>query len=605
MKFIPSLVILSMVASAVNAQQTTVPRTPPAAPAPVPSVTAPASPTAPTPAPSPAKAPRAYILPDDFGVTIDGMRFIDKEAIRESVERARVDADRYRYDAERIAQEMKVRSSDFAWEARIAGEKARGDAMQALETLKFNNLGGQFAPLAELSSIGVTAATNFGTAIAKVSGDGFGAAYAYAPGQSRWEWGQDPDPADSLWRVAYDAMNRGEYRRSADLFAQLQTRFPKSTRVSASAYNEAYMRYRIGSLDELKSSLRILTDKGRFTSTSTQFNNELSIMTTRVRGALAARGDAEQARIVANEARQSGGCDREDMQVRSEALSALANSDMNAAAPMLRRVLDKKDPCSLDLRRRALSILLRRADTAATSAAISVAKNADETLELRLDAIRYLSRLPGDNALSTLEDLLRTSTDRDVQRTAVSALASSENSRARSAVRAIIERNDVSEELRSEALNSFSKDRSSADDAVYIRNLYPKLQSERLKTAVISAMSRIGGAENDQFLLTLAKNQGESSELRGSAISRLSRSTSTVSTAEFAKLYDAAESRYLRSQIVNALASRKEPEALDKLIEILKTSTDTNIRNQVVGILGRHPDPKAKQALADFMSRPL
>ena len=139
----------------------------------------------------------------------------------------------------------------------------------------------------------------------------------------------------------------------------MQTKYPKSTRISRAAYNEALMRYKLGTTEELKSALRVLTDKSKVSATSGDFNSEINNLTMRVRGTLAQRGDAEQQRIVSQEA-QKGGCDREEMQVQYEALSAMASADMNAAMPTLRKVLNKKDPCTLDLRRNALRILLRR-----------------------------------------------------------------------------------------------------------------------------------------------------------------------------------------------------------------------------------------------------
>lgn len=594
MKFIPSLVAVVLCAASASAQQTTtrpVPATPPVAPTPT---------TKPVPAPQPARAPRAVIVGGDCCY---GGLYIDGERIRD--------------DAERMAREAMDRSFDAQQRGFEAAQRAQEAAERAMERASRDmdhrlgyaySIGTDFAPLARLSSdfatniTGQVAAT-VGTAFNGAFSNNFNTNMALAPiAQSSWGWSQDQDPADSLYNVARDAMNRGEYRRSAELFNQVQSKYPRSNRLSAAAYYEAFMRYRIGSTDELKSALRILTEKAPNAGSSSSVNQEIGMLTTRVRGALAARGDSEQARIVAQEA-QKGGCDREDMQIRAEALSALAQSDQNAATPMLRNVLNKKDPCSLDLRRRALSILLRRADTAATSAAISVAKNADETLELRVDAVNYLSRLPGDNALSTLEDLLRTSNEREVQRAAVRSLANTENTRARSAVRMIIERNDVSEELRSEALNTFSKDRNAPEDAAYLRNLFPKMQSEKLKMSVLNAVARMGGADNDQFLLGIARNTGESSEVRSSAISRLARSTSTINVADLARLYDAAESRSMRVQVVSALGQRKEPEALDKLLDILKTGTDTNIKSQIINTLSRNPDPKAKQALLDWAGR--
>ncbi|MEO7363340.1 MAG: HEAT repeat domain-containing protein, partial [Gemmatimonadaceae bacterium] len=568
------------------------PATPPAAPVPAPAPT-------PAPTPAPARAPRATTINGDWG--FGSSIYIDGARLRDDAERmARAAMDRS-FDAEQ-------RGFDASQRVFEATERAQGAAERAMARVNRDfdfsgltgNLSSSLAPLARVYS---DFSANFSGTIASNINSAFSTNMSFAPiAQSSWGWSRDQDPADSLYNVARDAMNRGEYRRSAETFMQVQNKYPKSTRIPAAAYYEAFMRYRIGSTEELKSALRILTEKAPSSNSSSSVNQEISMLTTRVRGALASRGDAEQARIVAQEA-QKGGCDREDMQIRAEALSALAQSDLNAATPMLRNVLNKKDPCSLDLRRRALSILLRRADTAATSAAISVAKNTDETLELRVDAVNYLSRLPGDNALATLEELLRTSNEREVQRAAVRSLANTENTRARSAIRMIIERNDVSEELRSEALSTFSKDRNSADDATYLRSLFPKMQSEKLKISVLNAVSRMGGADNDQFLLSVARNTGESSEVRSSAISRLSRSTASVNVSDLAKLYDAAESRSMRMQVVSALGQRKEPEALDKLLDILKTGTDNNIKSQIINTLSRNPDPKAKAALLDWAGR--
>lgn len=420
------------------------------------------------------------------------------------------------------------------------------------------------------------------------------------------QWQQDTDPADSLYRVAYDAMNRGEWRRAADMFAQVSSKYPKSRRIMAATYYEAFMHYRIGTTEELRTAMRVLSDRSKLVSVSNNSNSsatqqEINSLTTRIRGALAARGDADAARQLGADAQKSG-CDNEDVQVKSEALSALAQADMAAATPMLKRVLEKRDPCLLELRRRSLSILLRRGDTAATTAAISVAKASDEAVELRTDAVSYLSRLPGENAINTLEELLRNSTDADVQRAAVRALSNTENTRARQTLRTLIERTDVSEKLRVEAVNAMERDATNGrtDDATYLRGVYSKLQSERLKIAAVSVISRAPGAENEQFVLRVARDLGESSDVRAGAISRMYRMPG-ISIAEIGKLYDAAESRSIREQLINVMSQRKEPEAVDKLIDIVKTGTDPRLKSQAMNALIRKDDPRAKKLLADIV----
>lgn len=425
--------------------------------------------------------------------------------------------------------------------------------------------------------------------------------FAYSP-----QWQQDADPADSLYRVAYDAMNRGEWRRAADMFAQVSSKYPKSRRIMAATYYEAFMHYRIGTTEELQTALRVLNDRSKLAATnnvsnSTTTQQEIASLTTRIRGALAARGDTEAARQLGADAQKSG-CDSEDVQVKSEALSALAQADAAAATPMLKRVLEKRDPCLLELRRRSLSILLRRGDTAATSAAISVARATDEALSLRTDAVSYLSRLPGDNAISTLEELLRNSTDADVQRAAIRALSNTENARARQTLRALIERNDVSERLREEAVNTMDRSNGTGrpEDATYLRGVYSKLQPERVKIAALSAISRVPGAENEQFVLRVARDPSESSEVRAGAVSRMYRIPG-ISISDISKLYDAAESRSLREQLISVLSQRKEPETIDKLIEIVKTGTDPRLKSQAMNALIKKDDPRAKKLLSEIV----
>ena len=68
--------------------------------------------------------------------------------------------------------------------------------------------------------------------------------------------------------------------------------------------------------------------------------------------------------------------------------------------------------------------------------------------------------------------MLRTEQDEHIQRAAVRALTSSDNPRARSSMRALIDRKDAPINLRIEAINSFNSERATTDDAAYLRGLY-------------------------------------------------------------------------------------------------------------------------------------
>ena len=73
-------------------------------------------------------------------------------------------------------------------------------------------------------------------------------------------WAQQ-DPADSLYRVAREALNRGEYRRGAQLFSEIHKKYPRSQYAVHSAYWEAFARYRVGGTDDLKEALKILEER--------------------------------------------------------------------------------------------------------------------------------------------------------------------------------------------------------------------------------------------------------------------------------------------------------------------------------------------------------
>ena len=104
----------------------------------------------------------------------------------------------------------------------------------------------------------------------------------------------------------------------------------------------------------------------------------------------------------------------------------------------------------------------------------------------------------------------------------------------------------------------------------------------------------MGGPENDKWVLSIAQNQNEPSQLRSMAISRLIRSN--ISIADLNKLYDSADSYNVRSQIINVLANRKEPEATDKLIDIVKNGTVVQLRTQAINALTRKNDPRSVAA---------
>ena len=424
------------------------------------------------------------------------------------------------------------------------------------------------------------------------------------------------DPADSLYRIAHDLLARGEYGRSAQMFKDIAQKYPKSAYADDLPYYEAWARYKIGTTDELRNAAKLLEPRAskligvvNANSSNAQYygfngrrrtsEGDVVGLYLRVNSALAQRGDRGAADIVSKVAQTgSNVCDPDERQIRIEAMGALSNMEPAQALPIIRNVLNKKDECNVEVRKRAIFMLGRRGDAEAAGIIASTAKS-DPSASVRAEAISWLPKLQGDAGVNMLEEILRTEQDQDIQRSVVRTLTSSDNARARSSMRALIDRKDAPINLRIEAVNSFNNDRATNDDAAYLRSLYSRADDDRLKNAVISAVARIGGSENDQWVLNLAKNQNEPSQFRATAISRLMRSNMPVS--DLIKLYDASESYDIRNRIVSALENRKETEAADKLYDIVRTSTVRDIKIQAFNALMRRKDPRSTQLLNDIL----
>ncbi len=627
--------------SAVGAAQE--PPTPPARPVPAPAPTP--RPEAPV-APAPSARPAAPVPFRDFDYEIDRDRVreierqaqemareasrIDQEQVREITRRAdemareavRIDQQQIRemarVDAERFAPMARDMARDFAPMAR---DMARDFAPMAAAAPYIAPM----PPMPPMPAMAPMAAPfiNFG-----------GRDFTDRPVPAPWIQG---DPADSVYHIARDALNNGDYGRAARLFNDVVQKYgSKSQLTEASQYFEALARYKIGTTDELHQASKILKPMvaklpARATTTTTSngesgltpvrvgigqgcggysctivsnirngfSDSEVAALYTRVNGALAQRGDAE-AQAELNRVIQPGAvCDREDQDVKAEAFNALFRMDAATWLPAVRKVLERKDECSASLRRSVVFIIGGKPDTETGNLLIGVAKS-DPNIEVRMAAINFLGRLPGDAGLAALDDLLKNDQDERIQRAAIRALNASDNARARTGMRSLIDRKDAPMNLRIEAINSFSSDRTTTDDAAYLRGLYPRAENDQMKEAILNTVSRIGGAENDAFVLAVAKNPNESSRLRSAALSRLSRSP-TVTTADLGKIYDAADSYDVRARIVQILGNRKDAESADKLIDIAKTSTVPSIKKEAIQAITRRNDPRATQLLNDII----
>jgi HEAT repeat protein len=412
------------------------------------------------------------------------------------------------------------------------------------------------------------------------------------------------DPADSLYRLAREAMSRGDYKRAAEIFHRIPARYPQSAYAGQALYYEAYSLYRSGGDDELSTARDRLNElKQRYPAIA---KSDGAVLLTRVCGELAKRGDEACAVDIERTAQKDppaqGGksCPDEDDENddRIAALNALLQMDADRAMPILKKVLERRDPCSAGLRRKALFLVSQKRTDETANILMSAARN-DPDPEVREKAVFWLSQVPGSTPL--LEEILKGNADENIKEQALFALSQQNDPRAAQILRDFAARESESEELRDKAIFWLGQ-RRSTENTEFLRNLYSRIKNQDLREKVLFSLSQQRGAGNEQWLMNIAVDPKEDIELRKKALFWAGQSG--VAIPELARLYDRMAESEMKEAIIFSLSQRQSDRAaIDKMFDIAKTEKDPELRKKAIFWLGQSHDPRVQQFLMDLINR--
>ena len=423
------------------------------------------------------------------------------------------------------------------------------------------------------------------------------------------------DPVDSLYRVAREALNRGQYRRAVELFAELVRRHPKSGYAGDALYWQAFSLYREGGNDNLRAALnRLEAQKSGYPKAATR--GDADALATRIRGVLAGQGDGAAAERVIRQAEAAAqppsppqppqppsprahgpDCD-DDADTKLAALNALLQMDADRAMPLLTKVLARRDPGSVCLRRKAVFLVAQK-HTDETEATLLASIRDDPDQEVRGQAVFWLSQVQGPRVVGILDSIIRSSGDPELRDRAVFALSQQKDPRAVDALRAIAERKENPREIREKAI--FWLGQSKGSGSGYLKSLYERLEDDELKQKVIFAVSQSGEPENTPWLLGLARDTRSGIEVRKSAIFWVSQRRGATA-AELGTLYGSLKEPELKEQAVFALSQVKDPGAFDQLATIARKDPDPEMRKKALFWIGQSKDPRAADLLEQMLN---
>lgn len=410
-----------------------------------------------------------------------------------------------------------------------------------------------------------------------------------------------PDQVDSAYLQAREALNRGDFRRAAGLFARVAERNPDGPQAADATYWRAFALYRAGSTSELRNARRLLaTHKERWPNASTR--SEADALAVRIDGQLARGGDERSAGRVAAQADSVARRDcpkGDDEDLRVEALNALMQMDAERAMPVLKQVLARRDPCSVALRRKAMFILSqqRSADVAAI---MLNSVRTDPDAEVREQGVFWLGQVRSEQALAALDSIARRGQDPALREKAVFALSQQRDPRAWATIRAIAEDTTQSNELREKAIFWIGQTRS-AENAQYLKALFARTRSDELRDKIMFSLSQMRGEGNDEWLLAIASDRQYSVEVRKQAL--FSAGQNRASAAAMVALYDKLDERELKEQLIWVMSERREAVTTDKVIAIAKGDRDVELRRKAIFWLGQSRDPRVQQLLLDIINQ--
>ena len=232
----------------------------------------------------------------------------------------------------------------------------------------------------------------------------------------------------------------------------------------------------------------------------------------------------------------------------------------------------------------------------------TLARDDRDNQQLRQQALSELMRIDAGAGYTAIEELASGTNDPWLAGAATKALASSGDPRARTFLRRAAGRSDLPSEAQIAAIQGLGGEYGSAADATFLRDLYPRLTSDRAREATLNAVASIGGSANARWLLNLARGDTGGVRLRRHAISLADRAGAAVT--DLIALYDDVGDSEVRAAVIDALARDGSRAAVDKLLAIAREDTQVNQRRRAISALGKFDDARVREALRGLVERP-
>ena len=421
---------------------------------------------------------------------------------------------------------------------------------------------------------------------------------------------RDTAASDSLFRAARALLDNREYRRAVSAFASLADRYPSTTRAGDALYWQAWALFHLGNDNSSKSDLAkaqdVLSQFNQNYGKNTQMANDATDLYTQIRAAQAKLGDADAASDLAGRAdrlRTQAACtgSRADDEMRMAALDGLLSMNSEDAIPILEAVLKQRDPCRVELRKRAVFMIAQKRGSSVVSTLLDVARN-DPSTDVRGDAIFWLGSSRAEQAIPALDSVIFQSKDDEIRKKAIFAVSQQRSDRARQTLQRVAQDEKLPDDIRGDAI--FWLGQSGSADLEFFKTLFKTTRSTELRSRLLNgvATGRTPGAA--AWLLDIARDKSFDMETRKSAIFWASQRKEMDLTV-LNTLYDQSRGEdELQDHILFIYSQRRESAAVDKLMTIARSDPNMEMKKKALFWLGqKQNDPRVKAFLMEIINK--
>jgi HEAT repeat protein len=406
------------------------------------------------------------------------------------------------------------------------------------------------------------------------------------------------DSAYYEYRRAVAAMDEGQYRDAERYFGMIHRLYPRSVYAPESFYWQAFSLYRLGGTRNLGRAVELLDTQYRLHPGTRTASDGLTLA-TRLRGELAKAGIETARRELGMALQNADECSSTGVNVKIAALSAFQQIDPTMAMHHLREVFRAGRDCSGYLREQSVFILAQIRSPEAQDLMLHLAQYSRE-MDVRVEAVTWLSEVPDTRAVALLESILRSPTAMRLKEGALFALSRQASLADAGLFREIASSQYMPVQLRVQAVTWLAEQRLT-DQWDWVLRLYQIERNTQVKHAIVNAIAAQRNVLDRHWLLNVARDSAATLDVRKVAVSAAGAMQTPPS--DLFKLYGDISSVALREQIIGILAKHRDRSAVDVLIDIVSSEESGQLRGISLNYLRQSKDPAAVAFVSSHRER--